>query len=129
VAQVKIYGLRSSIDHHRIQLSAAIHQSIVEALSYPPDKRFHRFIGLAPEEFLFPSDRTTSYTIIEVSLFEGRSVGAKKSLIRALYTNIEQACGISPQDIEITLTETPKSNWGIRGKTGDELALGYKVDV
>ncbi|OAD23186.1 transglutaminase-like protein [Candidatus Thiomargarita nelsonii] len=37
--------------------------------------------------------------------------------------------GIEPQDIEITLFETPMSNWGIQGMPGDELALNYKVKI
>jgi hypothetical protein len=32
-------------------------------------------------------------------------------------------------DVEITITETPKYNWGIRGMIGDELKLNYKVEV
>lgn len=129
MAQVKIYGLRSRLDLHRKGLSDAIHRSVVEALDYPADKKFHRFIGLAPEDFLFPADRSDSYTIIEISMFEGRSVEAKRSLIRALYAHIGETCDISPQDIEITIFETPRGNWGIRGLPADELTLGYQVDV
>jgi phenylpyruvate tautomerase PptA (4-oxalocrotonate tautomerase family) len=129
MSQVKIYALRSSLSKHRVALSSAIHQSIVKALHFPTDKRFHRFIALEPEEFVFPADRSENYTIIEMSMFEGRSIEAKKSLIRALFANIEKACGIKPQDVEITIFETPKGNWGIRGMPGDELVLNYKVNV
>ena len=62
-------------------------------------------------------------------MFEGRSIDAKKILIRQLFANIQTQCDISPQDIEITIFETPKHNWGIRGQCGDELALNYKVEV
>ena len=34
----------------------------------------------------------------------------------------------SHQAVEITITETPKANWGIRGFVADELAL-YKVET
>jgi 4-oxalocrotonate tautomerase family enzyme len=129
MAQVKIFGLRSMLDLHRQGLSDAIHRSVVEALSYPADKKFQRFIGLAPEDFVFPADRSEAYTIIEISMFEGRSTEAKKALIRALYANIGETCGISPQDVEITIVETPRENWGIRGLPGDELRLGYDVQV
>ena len=61
--------------------------------------------------------------------FKGRSVEAKKALIRALYKNIGRACGIEANDVEITISETPKENWGIRGMPGEELALNYKVNV
>jgi phenylpyruvate tautomerase PptA (4-oxalocrotonate tautomerase family) len=73
MAQVKIYGLRSTLDLHKQGLSQAIHRSVV--------------------------------------------------------ANIGETCGISPQDIEITIFETPRENWGIRGLPGDELALGYEVQV
>lgn len=36
--------------------------------------------------------------------------------------------GISPQDVEITIHESPKENWGIRGKLGHELVLNYQVE-
>jgi len=129
VSQVKIFALRSLLDKYRVSLSSAIHQSIVEALGLPVDKKFHRFIALEPEEFVFPSDRSDNYTIIELSMFEGRSIETKKRLIRSLYANIGKVCGIMPQDIEITIFETPKENWGIRGLPGDELALNYKISV
>ena len=129
MAQVKIYGLKTSLAANAESLSNAIHRAVVEALAYPPDKKFQRFIGLEKSEFLYPGDRSENYTIIEISMFEGRSVEAKKALIRLLFTNIESETGIPPQDVEITLQETPKQNWGIRGLCGDELALGYKVNV
>ena len=129
MAQVKIYALHQSLVGKQRALSSAIHEAVMAALAYPAEKKFHRFILLEPDEFFFPADRSHDYTIIEISLFEGRSVEAKKQLIRLLYANIEQAVGIAPQDVEITLFETPKSNWGIRGLPGDELALGYQVEV
>jgi 4-oxalocrotonate tautomerase family enzyme len=129
MAQIKIFGLRTSLATHADALSSAIHGAVVEALAYPPNKKFHRFIGLDRSEFIFPNDRSENYTIIEISMFEGRSVEAKKTLIRLLFANIERETGIKSQDIEITIQETPKHNWGIRGLCGDELALGYKVNV
>jgi phenylpyruvate tautomerase PptA (4-oxalocrotonate tautomerase family) len=129
MAQVKIYGLRSTLDLHKQGLSQAIHRGLVEALAYPADKQFHRFISLAPEDFVHPADRSDDYTIIEISMFEGRSTEAKKALVCALYANIGETCGISPPDIEITIFETPRENWCIRGVPGDELALSYDVQV
>jgi phenylpyruvate tautomerase PptA (4-oxalocrotonate tautomerase family) len=128
MVQVKIYGLRANLDRLRSSLSDAIHKSVITALNYPPEKRFHRFMGLERQDFLYPADRSEQYTIIELSMFAGRSVETKKALIQSLFHNIEQDCGISPHDIEITLFETARENWGIRGQTGDELALGYRVN-
>ena len=37
--------------------------------------------------------------------------------------------GIRPEDVEITIFETPKHSWGFHGLPGDEHSLNYKVDV
>src|SRR5262245_18384739 len=128
MAQVKVYGLSASLARHRAALSRAIHRSIVDALDFPRDKQFQRLIALERDDFIFPADRSSDYIIIEISMFEGRSREVKKSLIRALFENIEADCGIVPHDVEITITETPRANWGIRGQPGDELALTYRIN-
>jgi hypothetical protein len=128
MAQVKIYGLRKSLDPIKPQLSDAIHSCVVDALQYPADKRAHRFFPLDPSDFFYPLGRSDRYTILEFSMFEGRSVEAKKQLIRLLFERV-QPLGISTQDLEITIFETPKHNWGFRGLPGDEHQLNYKVDV
>jgi phenylpyruvate tautomerase PptA (4-oxalocrotonate tautomerase family) len=127
--QVKIFGLREHLEPKRFALSHAIHSALIEAIGTPEEKRFQRFIFLEPKNFIFPSDRTNSYTIIEIIMFEGRSKASKKNLIRLLYQKIADTVEINPQDLEITILESPRANWGIRGIPGDELDLSYKVDV
>ncbi|MCC6627774.1 MAG: tautomerase family protein [Chloroflexi bacterium] len=129
MAQVKVYGRRDQLDPIKARLSDVIHGCIVAALQYPPDKRFHRFFPLAADDFIYPADRSKRYTIIEISLFEGRSVAAKKALVRLLYERTAAELDLAPQDLEITLSETPRHNWGIRGQPGDELGLTYTVAV
>jgi phenylpyruvate tautomerase PptA (4-oxalocrotonate tautomerase family) len=111
------------------EVSDVIHSCLVDALQYPPDKRAHRFFPLEASEFFYPPGRTERYTIIEVSMFEGRSVEAKKALIRLLFERFEAVLGIGPQDVEVTIFETPMHNWGFRGLPGDEHALNYKVNI
>jgi phenylpyruvate tautomerase PptA (4-oxalocrotonate tautomerase family) len=129
MAQIKIYGLREHLTAVRERLSDAVHACVMDALEYPRDKRAHRFFHLEREDFYAPTGRTDQYTIIEISMFEGRSVAAKKRLIRLLFERVERECSIAPVDLEITITETPRHNWGIRGLPGDELALTYTVEV
>ncbi len=69
------------------------------------------------------------YTIIEISMFEGRSVETKKQLICLLFERTNQVLGLRPEDLEVTIAETPKHNWGFRGQTGDEISLNYNVEV
>jgi phenylpyruvate tautomerase PptA (4-oxalocrotonate tautomerase family) len=129
MAQVKVYALRATIEAHRGDLSEAIHESVMEAFHYPEEKRFQRFVALERDDFVYPSDRSEHYTVVEISVFEGRSVEAKKALVRALYRNVARRCGIDAGDLEVTIFETPRANWGIRGVPGDELAIGYDVEV
>ncbi|MBV9229297.1 MAG: tautomerase family protein [Chloroflexi bacterium] len=129
MAQIKIYGLREHLAPIKAKLSDVLHACAVEALHLPPDKRFHRFFLLDASDFFFPADRSTRYTIIEISMFEGRSIETKKQLIRLLFSRLHEELHIAPQDVEITIFETPKHNWGIRGLPGDELHLNYQVNV
>jgi len=129
MAQVKIYGQSSALHAMRQALSNVIHSCTVDALGFPSEKRFHRFIALAPDDFIYPSDRSERYTVVEILMFEGRTVDAKKAFIRLLYERAAQQLELAPIDLELTFIETPRHNWGIRGLPGDELALSYKVEV
>ena len=128
MAQVKIYGLRESLAPIRGQLSEAIHACVVEALGLPPEKRFHRFLPLEPEDFVYPAERSKSYTILEIVMFAGRSVETKRALIRLLFERLGKL-GIAPADLEITILEAPRHDWGIRGLPGDALELTYKIET
>jgi phenylpyruvate tautomerase PptA (4-oxalocrotonate tautomerase family) len=129
VAQIKIYGQREHLKPVQPALSDAIHSCVVEVLQFPQDKRAHRFFHLEAEDFYYPASATPRYTIIEISLFEGRTTATKKQLIRLLFERICKQADRLPNEVEVTLSETPKHNWGFRGLPGDEVGLPYKVDV
>ncbi|BAY21622.1 4-oxalocrotonate tautomerase [Calothrix sp. NIES-2100] len=128
MVQVKIYGIKDYLNPIKQQLSDVIHSCVMEALHYPANKRAHRFFPLDKSDFYYPSGRTDRYTIIEFSMIEGRSVAAKKQLMRLLFER-SLSVGITGQDLEITIFENPKHNWGFRGLPGDEHELDYKVEV
>jgi phenylpyruvate tautomerase PptA (4-oxalocrotonate tautomerase family) len=129
MSQVKIFGLREQLVPVIPKVSDVIHACVMEALQYPADKRAHRFFPLEEGEFFYPAGRSPRYTILEFSMFEGRSGEAKKNLIRLLFARFESELGIAPMDLEITIFETPRHNWGFRGLPGDEHELNYKVQV
>lgn len=81
------------------------------------------------EDFIYPVGRTDAYTIIEITMIEGRTVEAKKKLVRLLFDKIKEHVSISHQDIEICITESAAHNWGFRGMHGDEVMLNYKINV
>ena len=129
MGQIKIFGLAQELNKNKDRMSEVIHSCIVDGLKFPTDKKFQRFFPLAHDDFYYPAGRTEKYTIIEVSMFEGRSVEAKKKFIGLIYERFREQLEVLENDIEITIFETPKFNWGIRGYSGDELELNYNVNV
>lgn len=101
----------------------------MDAFEYPKEKKAHRFIYIDKDSFFYFDTRTEKHTIIEINVFEGRSTEAKKKLYQLLFNRFEIELGISTMDLEILIFETPMHNWGIRGKSADELLLHYKVNI
>lgn len=129
MGQIKIFGIKNELHQIRETVSEIIQECMFEAFQYPKEKKAHRFIYIEEDSFYYFEGRTQKHTIIEISAFEGRSIEAKKKLYQLLFEKFENQLQITPMDLEITLFETPKHNWGIRGKSGDELSLNYKVNV
>lgn len=129
MVQVKITGRAESLNPIKAQLSDIIHNCLQEAISTPEEKRFQRFYPLSAEDFYYPKSCSSRYTIIEIIMFEGRSVGAKKRLTSLLFERINQQLDIAIEDIEIAIFDLPKHNWGIRGLPGDELVLNYPINI
>jgi phenylpyruvate tautomerase PptA (4-oxalocrotonate tautomerase family) len=129
MAQIKIYGIREQLAPVRERLSEVIHECVVEALQFPADKKAHRFFLMDKENMLYPAGRTDAYTIIEITMIEGRTIEARKKLIRLLFDNIRDKLKIQHQDVEICIQESPACNWGFRGMHGDEVELNYKINV
>jgi phenylpyruvate tautomerase PptA (4-oxalocrotonate tautomerase family) len=126
---IRIYGIKENLNPIKSRLSDVINQCMVDTLAFPENKRAHRFIPMEKDDFFYPHGRSDAYTVIEISMMEGRSVEAKKRLIHTLFERAESELGLAPQDLEITIHESPACNWGFRGITGDEAELSYKVDV
>ncbi|TMR22362.1 tautomerase family protein [Nonomuraea turkmeniaca] len=124
MAQVKMYGRRDVWSGQQREISDLVQSCLVSAWGLPEEKRFHRFLLLDADDFVCPQ-RSERYLIVEVVCFTGRSDDAKRALVRELYAKWPH----DPEDLEITIIEMPKVNWGIRGVPADELTLSYKVEV
>jgi phenylpyruvate tautomerase PptA (4-oxalocrotonate tautomerase family) len=127
MAQVKLYGRRDVWGPRRTEVSDAVHAALVGSWGLPADKRFHRFVMLDPEDLVAP--RSEAYLVIEIVCFTGRTRRARRALIAAMFADVAPALGLAADDLEVVIIESPAENWGIRGVSGDELALSYRVDV
>lgn len=126
---IVIYGLRENLRTKRELVSDAISLCMYEVLTYPLNKRSHRFILLDKDDMYYPEGRTEAYTLIEINMMQGRKKETLKNLIKSLFVKIEAGAGISPIDLEIIIREQPGHCWGFRGLCGDEAQLNYKIEV
>ena len=107
----------------------AIQSALREALKIPEWDRTLRLIQHPASHFAVPPGRGEKFTLVEITMFSGRSMDAKRVLYQAIVRNLA-ALGVPALDIKITLIETPPENWGVRGGTpASEIDLGFKIDV
>lgn len=111
-------------------LLGGVHAALVHALKIPQDDRNQRLHELSPENYERRPGRTDKFTLVEITLFLGRSMEAKRSLYAKIVENLGREPGIDGNDIMIVLHEVPLENWGIRGgKPASDVDLGFKVNI
>ena len=107
----------------------AVQAALREALRIPEWDRTLRLIEHPASHFAVPPGRGPRYTLVDITLFSGRSFAAKRALYGAIVRNLG-ALGVPGLDVKIALIEVPPENWGIRGgRPASEVELGFKVDV
>ena len=89
----------------------AVQSALREALKIPEGDRTLRLVEHPVSHFAVPPGRGEKFTLVEVTMFSGRSTGAKRSLYQAI-------------------VRSPPENWGLRGgMPASEIDLGFKIDV
>ena len=126
---IVIYGIKEKLNPIKAKLSDLLHQCMQDVLGLPEDKRAHRFVPMAADDFYAPGGRSAAYTVIEINMMAGRRPETIKALIKRMFVVLEAGLGLAPVDVEITVHEQPAHCWGFRGITGDEAQLHYRVDV
>jgi phenylpyruvate tautomerase PptA (4-oxalocrotonate tautomerase family) len=114
---------------YRKALLDAVHNALVECIGIPDHDRRQRLIEYEAENFEH-SGRSQQYTIIEITMFKGRSFAAKKALYRSIVDRLCHNPGIPGNDITIVIHEPELENWGIRGGfPANEIDLGFNILV
>jgi phenylpyruvate tautomerase PptA (4-oxalocrotonate tautomerase family) len=107
----------------------AIHAGIVEALHTPEDDKVLRLVQHPPEDFAIPGSAGERYSHIEITMFAGRTLAAKRALYRAIVRNLERF-GVPPDDVKIILIEVSPESVGMRGGIAAcDLDIGYAIKV
>jgi phenylpyruvate tautomerase PptA (4-oxalocrotonate tautomerase family) len=78
---------------------------------------------------IVPAGRSERFTRVEIELFCGRSIEAKRKLYQLIVQNLA-TLGVPELETKIILIEVPMQNWGLRGGLpASELEISFKVDV
>ena len=110
------------------EIGAALQAALVASIKIPEQDRDIRFAEYPAAAFLPPPGRGPNYCVIEISLFSGRSLEAKRKLYAALVQAMAPF-GLAAEDVKTVLIEVPRENWGLRGKSATDIELGFKIDV
>jgi len=112
----KIHVLEGRYDHNRLaKVSGAIQAALMNTLRVPPDDFFQLIFELPKNRFLHtPGFVGMHYSddliILEVAFIQGRPKETRLALLKDINTRVVSAAGISPDDMMITLYETPGEN-------------------
>jgi phenylpyruvate tautomerase PptA (4-oxalocrotonate tautomerase family) len=127
---VKIEIREGKSSEYKKAILDGVHEALVEALKIPDRDRFQRIYELDEDDFEVPLDRTDQATIIEIKIFPGRSLEAKKNLYQYIIKNLEKNPGINGHDVLVILLEPPLSNWGVRGgQPASEVDFDFDLKV
>lgn len=127
---VKVEILKGKSVEYKKAIMDGIHSALVEAFKIPDKDRNQRLYELDKENFEFPYTKSEKYTLIELTVFKGRSLEAKKLLYSSIAANLAKSPGIMGEDFVIVIHEPPMENWGLKGgKPASEVDLGFKVNV
>lgn len=106
-----------------------VHSSLVISFKIPDHDRNQRIIEIDQDNYEFPSGKSNNYMTVEMTVFPGRSIEAKRRLYKEIVTGLK-ALSVPRDDILIVLNEPPLQNWGIRGGyPANEVDIGFKLDL
>lgn len=125
--RIEIYKGKSKA--YKKAIMDGVHSALVSAFKIPEGDRNQRIYELDAENFERRSNKTTNFTIIEITAFKGRSLEAKQNLYREIFQNLKSDPGIEESDILVYINEPELENWGIKGKPASEIDMGFNIKV
>ena len=107
----------------------AVQRALVGALKIPEKDRDVVIDTYDETTRIVMTGRSQRFTRVEITLFGGRSMDAKRALYKAVVANLAEL-GVPETEVKTILIEVPAQNWGLRGGfPASELDLGFKIDV
>ena len=98
------------------KISDSVHRALVETISVPPQDRFQLITEHKRSQFIYDPAylniaRTDNLVIVQITLSQGRTLEAIKSLYKRMVELLVQEANLRPEDVFINLVEVAKENW------------------
>jgi hypothetical protein len=112
----KIHVLEGRYDEARLgKVSSAVQDGLISALGIPSEDFFQIIHVLPPRQFRHTAsflglNYSDDLTVLEITFISGRPKEKRLGLLKALNDAVVSAAEISPDDLLITLYETPGEN-------------------
>lgn len=110
------------------ELIDAIQGALVEGIRIPPEDRCVRVLEYPEHAMAVPPGRGARYSVLEITLFKGRSLEAKRRLYAALAAALA-GFEVLASDLKVVLVETERENWSVNGVALSDVDIGFRIDV
>lgn len=113
---IRVEILKGKDASYKKTLLDAVHDALAAAIGIPDWDRFQRLYELEPECFERAPEKTDHFTMIEITMFPGRTKAQKARIFEEITKELYTRLGINNGDVFIVIQEPPNENWGLAGK-------------
>ena len=112
---VKIEIIKGKSLEYKKTVLDAVHVALENAIQIENWDRFQRLYEIEDDLFERSENKTDKFTMIEITMFPGRTKEQKSKLYKEIVKELNQRLGIEPTDIFIVINEPANENWGLAG--------------
>lgn len=112
---IRIEIIKGKDSAYKQTLMDAVHEALVNALGIADWDRFQRLYELDADCFQRSESKTEQFTMIEITMFPGRTKEQKANVFSEIVRLLGDRLGIASTDVFIVIQEPPNENWGLAG--------------
>lgn len=112
---VKIEIIKGKSLEYKKTVLDAVHVALENTIQIENWDRFQRLYEIEDDLFERSESKTDKFTMIEITMFPGRTKEQKSKLYKEIVKELNQRLGIEPTDIFIVINEPANENWGLAG--------------
>ena len=112
---VRIEIIKGKSHEYKKGVLDSVHEGLVKALGIENWDRFQRLYEIDGECFERSDSKSDAFTMIELTLFPGRTKDQKSRVIEMVTKELAEKLGIPAEDVFIVINDPPLENWGFGG--------------